>query len=78
VAGSSFAPIIRLYAVAPLAPGSVEKMNRPRRVIFVASNIAAAAKQPMPNDPSVDDTIGWVYYKKDLPALPVKPLESAR
>ncbi len=31
----------------------------------------------MPNDPSVDDTIGWVYYKKDLPALAVKPLESA-
>jgi tetratricopeptide (TPR) repeat protein len=31
----------------------------------------------MPNNPAVDDTIGWIYYKKDLPALAVKALESA-
>jgi tetratricopeptide (TPR) repeat protein len=31
----------------------------------------------MPDDPSVDDTLGWVYYKKNLPALAVKPLEES-
>ena len=27
--------------------------------------------------PSVDDTIGWIYYKKDLPSLAVGPLEDS-
>ena len=43
----------------------------------VALQLATSAKQRMPNDPSVDDTIGWIYYKKDLPSLAVRPLESA-
>jgi tetratricopeptide (TPR) repeat protein len=42
-----------------------------------ALQLATSAKQRMPNDPSVDDTIGWIYYQKDLPDLAVKPLESA-
>ena len=24
--------------------------------------------------PSVDDTLGWIYYKKDMPSLAVRPL----
>jgi tetratricopeptide (TPR) repeat protein len=43
----------------------------------LALQLAIAAKQRMPDNPIVDDTIGWVYYKQDLPALAVKPLESA-
>jgi Tfp pilus assembly protein PilF len=31
----------------------------------------------MPDDPRVDDTIGWIYYKKDLASLAVAPLEDA-
>jgi tetratricopeptide (TPR) repeat protein len=42
-----------------------------------ALQLATLAKQRMPNNPAVDDTIGWIYYKKDLPALAVKALESA-
>ena len=47
------------------------------RNLDVALQLATSAKQRMPDDPSVDDTIGWIYYKKDLPNLAVKPLESA-
>jgi tetratricopeptide (TPR) repeat protein len=42
-----------------------------------ALQLATSAKQRMPNDPSVDDTIGWIYYKKNLPNLAVRPLEAA-
>ncbi len=43
----------------------------------VALQLATSAKQRLPNDPSVDDTIGWIYYKKDLPSLAVRPLEES-
>ncbi len=29
----------------------------------------------MPDNPDVSDTLGWVYYKKGMPELAVKPLE---
>ena len=43
----------------------------------VALQLATSAKQGLPDDPSVDDTLGWVYYKKDLPSLAVRPLEDS-
>ena len=43
----------------------------------VALQLATSAKQRLPDDPSVDDTIGWIYYKKDLPSLAVGPLEDS-
>ena len=30
-----------------------------------------------PNDSNVDDTIGWIYYKKDIPSLAVRPLQDS-
>ena len=43
----------------------------------MALQLATSAKQRLPDDPSVDDTIGWIYYKKDLPSLAVRPLEDS-
>jgi tetratricopeptide (TPR) repeat protein len=43
----------------------------------VALQLATSAKQRLPNDPNVDDTIGWIYYKKDLPSLAVGPLQDS-
>jgi tetratricopeptide (TPR) repeat protein len=40
----------------------------------VALRLATSAKQGLPDDPSVDDTLGWIYYKKDMPSLAVRPL----
>jgi Tfp pilus assembly protein PilF len=34
--------------------------------IDVALNLAQQAKEKLPNNPQVNDTIGWVYYKKGL------------
>jgi len=40
-----------------------------------ALNLAQAAKAQLPDDPNVSDTLGWVYYKKDLASLAIEPLE---
>jgi tetratricopeptide (TPR) repeat protein len=39
-----------------------------------ALNLAQSAKASAPDDPDVDDTLGWIYYKRGLPALAVEPL----
>jgi tetratricopeptide (TPR) repeat protein len=43
----------------------------------VALQLAKSAKQGLPDDSSVDDTLGWIYYKKDLPSMAVGPLEAS-
>jgi putative PEP-CTERM system TPR-repeat lipoprotein len=43
----------------------------------VALQLAQTAKQQLPAFPQVDDTLGWIYYKKDLVALAIPPLESS-
>ncbi len=43
----------------------------------VALQLAQAAKSRLPNRPEVSDTLGWVYYKKDLATLAVSPLREA-
>jgi tetratricopeptide (TPR) repeat protein len=43
----------------------------------MALQLATNAKRRLPEDPNVDDTIGWIYYKKDLPAMAVAPLEAS-
>jgi tetratricopeptide (TPR) repeat protein len=41
----------------------------------VALNLAQAAKAEAPDDADVDDTLGWVYYKRNLANLAIGPLE---
>ena len=43
----------------------------------VALQLAQTAKQQLANMPEVDDTLGWIYYKKNLASLAVPPLERA-
>jgi Flp pilus assembly protein TadD len=43
----------------------------------MALQLATSAKPKLPDDPNIDDTIGWVYYKKDLASLAVGPLEAS-
>ena len=43
----------------------------------IALQLATSAKQQLPNMPEIDDTLGWVYYKKDLPSMAVGPLEES-
>ncbi len=43
----------------------------------VALQLAQTAKARLPRQAEVDDTLGWVYYKKGLYALAVPPLKRA-
>jgi tetratricopeptide (TPR) repeat protein len=63
---------------APVAANNLAFMYAEQGTnLDLALQLATSAKQRMPDDPSVDDTIGWIYYKKDLASLAVKPLEDA-
>ena len=42
-----------------------------------ALDLAKTAKQHLPNDPNVSDTVGWIYVRKDLPSQGVSYLEDA-
>ena len=41
----------------------------------VALQLAQTAKAGLPKAPEVDDTLGWVYYKKGLSALAIASLK---
>jgi Tfp pilus assembly protein PilF len=43
----------------------------------VALSRAQTAKAALPDDADVNDTLGWVYVRRGLPALAVGPLEQA-
>jgi len=42
-----------------------------------ALQLASTAKKLLPESSEVDDTLGWVYYKKDLASLAIPPLEDS-
>ena len=42
-----------------------------------ALELAQKAKSEQPNDPGVNDTLGWIYYKQGLYRSAVPPLEAA-
>jgi tetratricopeptide (TPR) repeat protein len=43
----------------------------------VALGLAIRAKQQLPDDPAVSDVLGWIYAKKNLPALALPHLRDA-
>jgi tetratricopeptide (TPR) repeat protein len=42
-----------------------------------ALQLASTAKQQMPDSANVDDTLGWVYYKKNLPTLAIPAFQES-
>jgi tetratricopeptide (TPR) repeat protein len=43
----------------------------------LALKYAQTAKEVLPEQAEVSDTLGWIYYKKDLPSMAVAPLQHA-
>jgi tetratricopeptide (TPR) repeat protein len=43
----------------------------------VAMQLAQSAKSRLPDSPQVDDTLGWVYYKKDLATLAISSFQAS-
>jgi tetratricopeptide (TPR) repeat protein len=63
-------------AHAPVAANNLAWIYASRgEQLDIALQLAQTAKQQMPESAEVSDTLGWVYYKKDMPELAVKALE---
>jgi tetratricopeptide (TPR) repeat protein len=63
---------------APVAANNLAMMYADDDVnLDMALQLATTAKQRLPDNPDVDDTLGWVYYKKNLPALAIPPFEES-
>jgi tetratricopeptide (TPR) repeat protein len=43
----------------------------------IALQLAQTAKASQPDDPDVNDTLGWVYYKKGMAPLAIDPLRQS-
>jgi tetratricopeptide (TPR) repeat protein len=54
-----------------------ERLEAQNANLDMALQLATSAKPKLPDNPNVDDTIGWVYYKKDLASLALGPLEAS-
>jgi tetratricopeptide (TPR) repeat protein len=68
--------IINSGASAPVAANNLAYHYATRgEKLDLALQLAQTAKQRMPDRPEVNDTLGWVYYKKNLPDLAIAPLE---
>ena len=44
----------------------------------VALSLAQTASQQAPDDPKVNDTLGWIFYKKSLAGQAVAALQAQR
>ena len=74
----SYEATVAAVPVAPVAANNLAFIYAEEGVnLDMAVQLAAAAKKEMPNSPEVDDTLGWAYYKKELPSLAIGPLEES-
>jgi tetratricopeptide (TPR) repeat protein len=70
--------IVADVKTAPIAANNLAVIYADEGVnLNMALQLARSAKQQLPDSPLVDDTLGWVYYKNNLPELAVRPLEDS-
>ena len=63
---------------APIAANNLAFIYAEQGInLDLALQLAGAAKQGLPDSPDVDDTLGWIYYKKDMANLAIRPLEES-
>ena len=70
--------VLAQHSAAPVAANNLAWLYAEHEGnLDVALDLAQKAKQLMPRSADVDDTLGWVYYKKDLSMAAVPALEAA-
>jgi tetratricopeptide (TPR) repeat protein len=71
----------RVIAASPTAPVAANNLAwiyaNSSENLDMALQLAQTAKQMMQDRPEVNDTLGWVYIKKNMAALAISPLESS-
>jgi tetratricopeptide (TPR) repeat protein len=74
----AYAAAVNAGGNAPVAANNLAFMYAQRGTnLDEALQLATKAKQRMPEDANVDDTLGWIYYKKDQPQLAIGPLQDS-
>jgi tetratricopeptide (TPR) repeat protein len=69
---------LALDSRSPLASNNLAYLHaEDGRNLDVALNLAQVAKAALPDDPTVSDTLGWVNYKRDLPAFSIEHLKES-
>ena len=77
-AKKSYEATVTISGNAPVAANNLAFIYAEDGVnLDVALPLALAAKQRLPNDANVDDTIGWIHYKKGQPALAIGPFQES-
>jgi tetratricopeptide (TPR) repeat protein len=65
-------------ANAPVAANNLAFIYAERgQNLDVALQLATTAKQRLPEDPNVDDTLGWIYYKRGQPQQAIPYLQAS-
>jgi tetratricopeptide (TPR) repeat protein len=68
--------IVKDNARAPIAANNLAYLYAERGVqLDMAVQLAQSAKQQLPDNPDVSDTLGWAYVKKGMVDLAIPPLE---
>jgi tetratricopeptide (TPR) repeat protein len=68
--------IVRETGKAPVAANNLAYLYAERNdQLDQALALAQSAKQQLPENPDITDTLGWVYYKKGMADLAVRELE---
>ena len=77
-ARARFEKVLSIDPRSPMASNNLAYMDAEAGTnLDVALNRAQTAKAADPDDANVNDTLGWVYVKRGLPALAVPSLEQA-
>lgn len=63
---------------APIAANNLAVLYSERGGnLDIALQLAQTAKSGLPDRPEISDTLGWLYYRKNQPAMAVGPLQQA-
>ena len=70
--------VLKLDRQAPVAANNLAWIYAEQGTqLGLALDLAQAAKAALPNVPEVNDTLGFVYLKRDVPTLAIPPLGEA-
>ena len=75
---AAYEATVRTNANAPIAANNLAFIYAERgQNLDQALQLATTAKQRRPDDPNVDDTLGWVYYKRGQPQQAIPYLQAS-
>jgi putative PEP-CTERM system TPR-repeat lipoprotein len=78
LAKARYQKILEIDPRAVVASNNLAYMNAETNTnIDIALQLAQTAKSQLPDNPDVNDTLGWVYIKKGLGSLAIGPLQQS-